>query len=125
MRRHKGQSLIGTLVAIALMIGLGLVFVNGGFGLAGKTPERADGRGETMVGRSLLRAQDSKCQSNLGQVRQGIQIATDPVENTAPQTLEETRLGGQFYVCPIGKERYQYDPATGQVKCPHPGHEKY
>jgi len=117
--------MVGMLVALAILVVLGLVFAFGGFGLAGKAPERADGRGETMIGRSALRAQDTKCASNLSQVRQGIQIATDPVEDVRPQSLEETRLGAQFYQCPIGKEAYLYDAATGTVKCPHPGHEKY
>jgi len=25
----------------------------------------------------------------------------------------------------VGGERYDYDPTTGTVKCPHLGHEKY
>lgn len=121
----RGNSLVGMLVALAILVMLGLVFAFGGFGQAGKVQERADGKGETLIGRSALRAQDTKCLSNLGQVRQGIQIATDPVDDVRPQSLADTRLGAQFYQCPIGKEPYTYDAATGTVKCPHPGHEKY
>jgi len=122
---RQGQSLVGTLVAIAILILLGLVFVFGGFGKSNTMPERADGKGETLIGRSALRAQDTKCASALSQVRQAIQIATDPVDDTRPATLQDTRLGEQFYRCPIGKEPYAYDAATGRVMCPHPGHEKY
>jgi len=43
-----------------------------------------------------------------------------------PKTLAEVRgLGNDMKQCPIGKEPYEYDPATGKVHCPHPGHEKY
>ena len=48
-----------------ILVMLGLVFAFGGFGQAGKVQERADGRGETLIGRSALRAQDTKCLSNL------------------------------------------------------------
>lgn len=125
MKRNSGQSLIGTLVVIAILVGLGLFFVYGGYGLTGSSEKRPDGKGETLIGRSALRAKDSKCMQYLGQIRSAVQIATDPVEDVRPQTLEETRLGSDFYKCPIGKEPYSYDPATGTVKCVHPGHEKY
>jgi hypothetical protein len=90
-----------------------------------KANARPDGKGTTLVGRPAYEAKDEVCQSGLRQVRQAITIATDPVENTFPEKLESLRLGSNFTACPIGKEAYVYDPSTGQVKCPHPGHESY
>lgn len=125
MNRRRANTLIGLMVAMAIVILATLFFVTGGKMLGGKVEERPDGKGETMIGKSIYRAKDTQCRSNLGQMRQGIGIATDPVENTFPQSLEETRLGATFYKCPVGGEAYVYDPATGLVSCPHAGHEKY
>lgn len=125
MKTTSGNSLIGLLVAVFIVILASVFFVTGGKFLGGESKERADGKGKTLIGKSLYAAKDDVCISNLNQVRQGISIATDPVENTFPQTIEETRLGTQFYSCPVGKEPYEYDPTTGTVKCTHKGHEKY
>lgn len=113
------------IVAIAVVVGAAVFFAVGPKAVGEESAERADGQGETLVGKSLLAGKDSQCQSNLGQVRQAIQIATDPVDDIRPQTLEETRIGSQFYKCAVGGEAYVYDPQTGKVQCPHPGHEAY
>lgn len=125
MTRESGRTLIGVLVAVVIAIGLTLLFTNGSSLVGGKEPERADGKGETIVGRSMLAGKDTQCQNYLGQLRASIQINTDPVDNTRPQSLEETRLGKTFYNCPVGGEAYIYDPQTGKVSCPHAGHESY
>ena len=113
--------LVGLLVSMAIIVAIGYFVFRGN----PNAPKRADGQGETVIGRSMLAAKDDKCLSNLGQTRQFIQIATDPVDDTRPQSLDEAKVPHDFQVCPIGKESYTYDPATGQVHCPHPGHEKY
>jgi hypothetical protein len=46
-------------------------------------------------------------------------------EDQPPADVRETKLPAEFYACPIGKEAYLYDAASGKVQCPHPGHEKY
>ena len=124
--KNRANSLVGVLVTVAIVILLVIVFTVGPGAITGKkaTP-RPDGKGETIVGRSMYKAKDEVCRSNLGQVRQSIQINTDPVENTFPDNIEATKLGADFYKCPIGGEPYSYDKTTGQVVCVHPGHEKY
>ena len=128
---QSGRAMIGVLVAGVLGLVFVLVFVMGGKlpgggSLTGSTvAPREDGKGTTMIGRVAYEAKDEACKSNLGQTRQSIQIATDPVENTPPASLAETKLSSDFLRCPIGKEPYTYDPATGQVSCPHPGHGSY
>jgi hypothetical protein len=126
--KRSGRALIGILAAMAILVALVVVFAVGPKAVGqddGKSPQRADGKGETIVGKAVYAAKDDVCRQQLGQVRQGIQIATDPVEGTYPTTLAETRLGTTITSCPIGKVPYQYDSATGVAKCPHPGHEKY
>jgi hypothetical protein len=123
---RRGESLVGVLVAVAIVILLAVAFSvgSGVFGGPGGAT-RADGKGETIVGRSKFAAKDVECRNNLSQLRTAIRIATDPVEDTKPTTLQETRLGSDFYRCPVGKEDYVYDSESGKVSCPHKGHENY
>ena len=123
-----GNTLVATMVTIVIIMILAVVFVKGGsvFGMAGEKPAKArpDGHGTTVLGAVRSEAKDAVCQSNITQLRTAITIAQQSNE-TFPAQLEETKLGNDFYSCPIGHERYIYDPATGKVSCPHPGHEKY
>jgi hypothetical protein len=125
---RRGHTLIGLMAAMAIIaiLSVGLFYGSGMLkGGPAKSP-RKDGKGTTIPGLAKLQAQDTVCRNNLSQLRSGLQIAqTSSGDDTYPQTLEETRLGSSFYQCPVGKERYTYDPTTGQVTCPHPGHEKY
>lgn len=124
--KQRGNSLVGILVAVAIGILLVVIFTVGSGALTGKKGSgRPDGKGETLIGRSIYRAKDGVCRSNLGQVRQSIQIQTDAVEGTYPESLTDLKLGDDFLKCPVGQEAYEYDSATGTVKCPHKGHEKY
>lgn len=123
MRRQRGETLIGLLVVVAIIAILAVVLLKGG-NFSGTSP-RADGRGKTMPDLAKAKTEDEVCRSNLGQVRSGLLIAKDPVEDKWPDTIEATRLGAQFYACPMGKQPYEYNPETGEVKCPYPGHEKF
>ncbi len=118
-----GNTLIGLLVTVAIIAVLAVVFLQGGNG--GKSM-RKDGLGTTVPGAVKAKATDDVCLSNLRQVRMSIMIShdSDPDEGY-PATLKETRLGSQFYSCPLGHEPYQYNPQTGEVHCVHPGHEKF
>lgn len=123
--KKRGQSLVGVLVGVAIVILLAIAFTVGSGAFGGKTEARPDGKGNTVIGRSMYRAKDEACRSNLSQLRQSIQINTDPVENTPPAQLSDTKLGADFMKCPVGGENYVYDAKSGAVSCPHPGHEKY
>jgi len=122
--KRSGNTMIGVLVVVAIIVALVVVFYGKGAG-GNSMPERADKKGETVIGKSLYAAKDDQCRNGLDQVRASIAINTDPVEGTKPASLEATRLGAQFYKCPVGGEAYAYDPKTGKVHCPHPGHEAY
>ncbi len=121
---NRGFTLISSIATIGIIAILAAVYV-GYSGTGGKSP-RADGRGKTTLGLVKANAQDEVCKSNLSQVRQSLMVAqTSSGDDSYPATLEETRIGADFYKCPMGKEPYVYDPKTGKVYCPHPGHEKY
>lgn len=126
MNRIRGNTLVGMLVTIAIMGLLAVALFKGSGAFGAKTaPARKDGKGTTTLGLAELAAKDTVCRSNLGQVRASLQIAATANEDKFPDTIQDTKLPQEFYKCPLGKEKYIYDPATGAVHCPHPGHEKY
>jgi len=120
MNRIKGNTLIGLLVVIAIIAILAVVVTTGGFGDRKST--RKDGLGTTVQGAVRAKALDTSCTSNLQQIRMKIQMDMN-TEDQAPASLQDLGLPSDMLKCPIGKEPYEYDPATGQVHCKHPGHE--
>lgn len=63
------------------------------------------------------------CANNLSQIRMSYRIAADTDSENPPRSLAEIRgLSPTMLACPVGKEPYQFDPATGNVRCIHPGH---
>jgi len=125
-RKQRGLSLVSTLVTMALIMMLSVVFMYGSgiFQKGGPKSTRADGLGKTVPGAAEMAAYDTNCKSDLVQVRESIMIAQGG-EEKFPATLEELHLPAEVLKCPIGHEPYVYDPTTGTVHCPHPGHEKY
>lgn len=125
---QSGQTLAASLVVIAIIAVLAVVVLKGSGAFSNQGSPRADGRGTTVPGLVKAKAEDTVCKSNLAQVRMSLGITHDTGgDETWPQSLEETKLGKQFYSCPMtkGQEPYSYDPQTGTVKCVHPGHGKY
>jgi len=126
MNQQRGNTLVGTLITITIMaiLAVALFKGSGAFGGESKSP-RKDGKGTTTMGLAELSAKDTVCRSNLTQVREALQISESANEEKYPENLEDTKLPKEFYSCPLGKEKYLYDPSTGKVSCPHPGHEKF
>jgi len=127
MKNQRGQTLVATLIVIAIMCVLAVVLLKGSGAFAGagaNQSPRKDGKGTTTVGLVKYAAKDDVCRSNIGQVRMAIQIATNTDEQH-PATIKELKLPAEFSFCPVGKELYVYDQASGTVRCVHPGHEKY
>lgn len=123
---NRGFSLVSMMVTIVLIGILAAAFLTGGFGLNGPTmKDRPDNVGETVIGKSAARAKDEVCRNNLSQLRMAIRMEMD--QDSTPQALADVPgLGASFKKCPIRpNEEYIYDATTGQVNCPHPGHERY
>jgi len=119
--------MMGLLTAVLIIGVMVAVYFTGGFGMFGETalPDRPDGQGKTTIGRAANRAKDEVCRSNIRSVRMSIQI--QQTTEGLPSSLDELPgLGPEFKHCSIEpKEAYVYDPSTGKVTCPHPGHENF
>jgi len=136
-KRAGNASLVGLLVAVAIVMVLVIIFLKPGSLLSSSAPgasktsgvdvvhERKDKVGETIVGRSMAAAKDDVCREQLAGIRQSIEIHIDPTDDSKPHSLADLQLPKSYCECPIGHEPYVYDPNTGQVHCKHPGHEKY
>jgi hypothetical protein len=87
----------------------------------GKTP---DGR---KVEAPIQKARSVECMNYLSQIRQAHQMASMSDENR-PQSLADLRAQGvteSMMSCPVGKQPYRFDPASGKVQCVTEGHESY
>jgi len=122
---RSGNTLVGLLVAIAIIAILAVVYFmpNGG------KSTRKDGKGTTMPGAVMMKSKDTVCQNNLSQIRQLIYVQTETSGEDAdlrPKSIEQINgLPISMRVCPIGQEPYVLDPETLKVRCVHPGHENY
>lgn len=121
---RRGNTLIGMMAVLVIIAILGSVFMYGSGAFSKDHPSpRKDGKGTTIPGLAEAKARDTVCQHNLTQVRESIQIAETGGDDQHPGSLQDLHLPSEILKCPIGHEAYVYDPTTGQVHCPHPGHE--
>lgn len=116
--KSRGFTLVSTLVTLVILLGLAVFFLRG----TGAGSPRADGLGKTVPGAVRAKALDTECQNQLSQIRQSILVYTSMGEDPNPDSLSQLPLGSSLERCPVGKEPYVYDPATGKVRCVHPGH---
>ena len=122
MKLLRGNALVGLLLTVAIIAILMVVFMYGG--LQPRESTRKDKLGHTTLGTVKLDAQDDVCRMHLNEIRQSIAANTNG-DDQYPATLDELRLGKELTQCPIDHKPYDYDPATGTVKCKHLGHDKY
>ncbi len=81
---------------------------------------------QSLYGKAMQHAVGvAGCQPNLEQVRSAIQMYRDDHDRQNPQSLQALELPPKTLSCPVGQQPYQYDPATGEVKCTFPGHAQY
>ena len=115
--------MVEILVVMVVLVVLAALY----FGLRGKpeAPEPAfEGEAQTTLGKAIQKGESVECRSNLNQFRQMIQMETmSSPEGSYPSALD--RSWGLPMKCPVSGYDYKYDPQTGQVWCPTPGHEDY
>lgn len=121
---NKGFSLIGILIVAVIVIG-GIIFFGYNFFNNQEKPDTmtdySNSQKKTVYGQSMDAAKAVECQSNLGQIRSGINMAVQSGEQP-PQSLKELQgYPEEMFSCAVTKQPYVYDPHTGVVKCPsHP-----
>ena len=117
----------GFFVLIELLIVVLIIAALASFYLTSSTAPGGGGGGSggatTVPGKAREQAESAVCRNNLQQVRAalGIQLST---AGSYPADLGSLEVGVPLS-CPVGGEPYEYDAGTGQVHCPHPGHESY
>lgn len=78
---------------------------------------------------SRRKAKQSACKANLRTLLDSIMLYKSANDGEAPADLEDLApdyIKSSFdWMCPSGNHDYRdnYDPATGTVTCPEPGHE--
>jgi len=124
LRPRRAFSLVEILVVLVILMILAAIILPHYLG-GGKTP---NGR---TVDSPKQRAQGVECASNLRQIRAAYTMATggatgqDDVRVQSLADLKSQGVSDSMTRCPVGGEPYQFDPATGAVRCVHPGHEQY
>ena len=120
--RQRGQTLVASLIVIAIILVCVVVFMKG---TGGAQPVmKADGRGKTVLGNAKATAQDEVCRSNISQARQLLQVQKASDEEYKATAVKDIPGAASVAACPVGKEPYTIDEA-GNIHCPHPGHEKF
>ncbi len=115
-RATRAFTLIDMLIAVVIVAVLAAILLPRLLG--GSTGGTAKPRS------AITQTYDTVCASNLRQVQMAIDMARQTNDGgRPPQSLDELKLGPEITHCPAGHEAYVYDPTTGTVSCPHPGHE--
>jgi len=91
---------------------------------------RYAGNSRTSGGKAttpLAKAHDTECLSNVRSVRQSIAAfkAGDPEEKNPAALTELRELSKDLRECPVSHLPYEYNPQTGEVRCPFPAHQSY
>jgi hypothetical protein len=118
--RERGFFTLIGLLAVIVIIAIMFVMYTGQRG--GTGPAGAGGA-TTTLGGARDRAGDAVCRNNLSQLRAAVSIHLGTA-GANPSSLEELQAGASLS-CAAGDEPYEYDPATGKVRCVHPSHEGY
>jgi len=116
----KGFGLVELLIVMVVIVGLAALY----FGMRGKEKQaepKFEGEAQTTLGKALQKSESVECQNNLRQLRLMIQMKA--MEGSNPPQLDPE--WGIALRCPVSSYPYGYDPQTGQVWCPTPGHESY
>ncbi len=121
--KRRGQSLVGVLVSVFLMIGLAVFFLMPRGGNDG-TPQKS------TIKRSMDMAEGTALTSNISQIQQGISMYKSDNDGKAPASLDELKrylkYPPEMWENPLDKKPLVYDPASGTIcaegpGCPAPG----
>ena len=119
---RAGQaSLIGLLVVVAIiLVAVWWLWLRP---QGGKEQQpRFAGEAQTPLGQALQKGESAQCVEYLRQLRLAVQMDYDSTGQYPPSL--PTNLGLPLK-CPVSGQPFRYDPGTGRVWDPTPGHEGY
>ena len=113
--RRRGQSLIGLLVVIGIIMVIAVVMLGPRMGRDGvKRPG--------VYKQSMNRAEDVGMNSNISQIQQIIMMYRNDNEGKPPASLDELKRYAKFpaemWIDPLTKQPLIYDPASGTISAP-------
>lgn len=112
--RRSGQTLIGVLVSVAIVIALAGFYLSA----KGKNPDGSTSS-KTALRRSVDLAQEVALQSNLSQIQQLIAMYKGDNDGKVPASMDELKSYAKFpaemFVNPVDKKPLGYNPQTGQM----------
>lgn len=118
-RLRRGFSLVEILVVMVIIVILSSISYSVFFGHSKNAPP---GKAHNP----MERAHDTECINDIHQVHLAILAAqAGETDGKNPASLDELKLPKEMLSCPVGHQSYVYDPTTGQVHCPYPGHENF
>lgn len=132
LNNRGNLSLIG-LLAVVVIIGVAFYFYLGkGGGPASvksdsELVDQSSGK-QTVFGKSMDKAKGVDCQERLRQIRVAVENYKMTSESGGPPpTFKDMGMsvGPDYFTCPVSKQAYLYDSATGGVRCPYPSHAKF
>ncbi|MEI6511943.1 MAG: prepilin-type N-terminal cleavage/methylation domain-containing protein [bacterium] len=123
MKNERGSSLVGMLVALAVIAVMVSVFYiykpfsqTPAINVKGSTKQ-------TQVGQAMDKGREGSCVNNLSQIKAGLEVIK--VDGDLPPDLDGLKRALKFpdsmFVCPVNGQPYSYNPQIGEVHCPN-GH---
>ncbi|MBO4548442.1 MAG: hypothetical protein J5758_04420 [Abditibacteriota bacterium] len=121
MTLRKGFSFIGLIVAAAIILAVVMYMMNGTKKQEPDTlTDFSHSEKHTVYGKAMDAGNAVTCRSNIGNVRNAINMYFQSNE-AAPPDLKTLNLPDSTTKCAVSGQPYTYDPRTGAVACPtHP-----
>ncbi len=117
---RSGFVLIEIMVVVVIIAALAALYF-GTRGKGEKAEPKFEGEAQTTLGKAVQKGESVECQNNLRQLRLMIQM--EAMEGSNPAQLDAK--WGVPLRCPVSAYEYQYNPESGQVWCPTPGHQAH
>ncbi len=117
---RSGFAMVEIMVVLIIITALAALYF-GTRGKGEKAEPQFEGEAQTTLGKAVQKAESIECRTNLTQLRQMIQM--ESMEGGNPGQLDAD--WGVPLRCPVSGYPYGYNPQTGQVWCPTPGHQDY
>lgn len=125
LREKRGSA---TLVALLIVVVIGmLIYLYMGGYIGHKSSAVPSETSQSSSYKAAIdQGKEASCQNNLRQIRYAITMYQNSEGKNPADIMEIYNNYGLkspgLQKCPAGGEPYMYDPATGIVRCVHPGH---